>query len=70
MQCVQVRDPLVRHDEQLVVGLLQDGHPLAVDLELLSVETDLGLAALLNVALELRGEKFRRGAHMTFAHKI
>ena len=70
MEGVQVRDPLVRHDEQLVVGLLQDGHPLAVDLELLSVEPDLGLPALLNVALELRGDKFRRHAPMSFAYNV
>ena len=50
---VEVADALVGQDEQLVVGLLQDGHALAVDLELLAVEADLGLAAFLHVALEL-----------------
>ena len=33
--------------------LLEDGHPLSVDLELLAVEAHLGLPALLDVALEL-----------------
>ena len=40
---VEVRDALVAEDKQLVVRLLEDGHPLAVDLEFLAVELDLGL---------------------------
>ena len=36
-----------------VANLLEDGHPLAVDLELLAVEAHLCLPALLDVALEL-----------------
>jgi len=50
---VEVGHPLVGQDEELVVGLLEDGHPLAVDLQLLAVESNLGLAAFLHVALEL-----------------
>ena len=53
VQGVQVGHALVRQHEELVVGLLEDGHALAVDLELLAVEADLGLATLLDVALEL-----------------
>ena len=41
MEGVQVRDPLVAEDQQLVVRLLQHGHPLAVDLQLLAVELHL-----------------------------
>ena len=50
---VQVGHSLVGQDEQLVVSLLQDGHSLAVDLQLFTVEADLGFAAFLHVALEL-----------------
>jgi hypothetical protein len=53
VQGVQIGDALVGQDQQLVVRLLEDGHPLAVDLELLAVESNLRLAALLDVALEL-----------------
>ena len=54
VQGVEVADALVGEHQQLVVSLLQDGHALAVDLQLLAVEADLGLAALLDVALELK----------------
>lgn len=53
VQGVQVGHPFVGQNEELVVRLLQDGHAFAIDLELLSVETDLGLAAFFYVALEL-----------------
>ena len=53
VQGVEVRDPLVGQHQELVVGLLQDRHPFAVDLEFLAVEADFGLAAFFHVALEL-----------------
>jgi len=48
---VEVGHALVGEDEQLVVGLLQDRHSLAVNFEFFAVESNLGLAAFLNVAL-------------------
>jgi hypothetical protein len=54
---VQVGHSLVGQDQQLVVSLLQDGHSLAVDLQLFAVEADLGFAAFLHVALELKSNR-------------
>ena len=50
---VKVGHSFVGQDEQLVVSFLQDGHSLAVDLQLFAVEADFGFAAFLHVALEL-----------------
>ena len=53
VQRVKVGHPLVTQDEEFVVSFLEDSHPLAVDLELLTMELDLCLATLLNISLEL-----------------
>ena len=50
---VQIGHSLVAQHQQLVVSLLQDCHPLSVDLQLFTMELDFSLAALLNIALEL-----------------
>ena len=50
VESVQVGDAFVGEDEELVIGLLEDGHAFAVDFELFAVETDLGLAAFFDVA--------------------
>ena len=50
---MQIRHAFVGQNQQLVVGLLQNGHSLAVNLELFAMETDLGFATFLNIALEL-----------------
>jgi hypothetical protein len=61
VQGVEVGHPLVGENKELVVRLLEDGHPLAVDLELLAVESNLGFPAFLDVALELewKGDGFK-----------
>ena len=53
VQRVKIRDPLVAQDEEFVVSFLENCHPLAVDLEFLTMELDLGLATFLNISLEL-----------------
>lgn len=53
VQRVKIGNPLVAQDEEFVVSFLENCHPLAVDLELLTMELDLGLATLLNISLEL-----------------
>ena len=50
---MKIRDSLVTEDKQFIVSLLQHCHPLAIDLELLTMEPDLGLSTLLHIALEL-----------------
>ena len=53
VQRMKIGNPLVAQDEEFVVSFLENCHPLAVDLELLTMELDLGLATLLNISLEL-----------------
>ena len=53
VQRVKIGDPLVAQDEEFVVSFLENCHPLTVDLELLTMELDLGLATFLNISLEL-----------------